>query len=108
MDFRTKGDRFYKLSSPDLLDTIYLCQQRQDWYREEARTAGEPLLKFVGSLNENINVEHAGALLRRGLGFELEQRRQVSTWTEARRQFIELADNLGACLRNGPVVLAWR
>ena len=104
MDFRTMGDRFYKLSSPDLLDTIYLCQQRQDWYREEARTAGEPLLKFVGSLNENINVEHAGALLRGGLGFELEQRRQVSTWTEARRQFIELADNLGILVMVSGVV----
>ena len=104
IDFRTMGDRFYKLSSPDLLDTIYLCQQRQDWYREESRTAGEPLLKFVGSLNENINVEHAGALLRRGLGFELEQRRQVSTWTEARRQFIELADNLGILVMVSGVV----
>lgn len=104
MDFRTIGDRSYKLTSPDLLDTLYLCQQRQDWFREEARTAGESPLEFVGSLDTNFNVEQAGALLRSTLGFDLEQRRQVPTWEEARRQFIELADNIGILVMVSGVV----
>src|SRR5258705_12911465 len=33
-DFRTKGNRSIAHPTPDLLDTIYICQQRQEWYRE--------------------------------------------------------------------------
>ena len=36
-DLRTVGNRFVGLPSVDLLDTVYQCQQRQDWYREFAR-----------------------------------------------------------------------
>src|SRR5688572_9465309 len=35
-DFRRFGDRVVLTPTPDLLDTIYLCQQRQDWYRDYA------------------------------------------------------------------------
>lgn len=33
-DFRTMGAIPFAQPSPDLLDTIYICQQRQEWYRE--------------------------------------------------------------------------
>src|SRR3989338_3603388 len=32
-DFRTVGNKHVKHPSPDLLDTVYVCQQRQEWYR---------------------------------------------------------------------------
>ncbi len=94
-DFRTVGGVEVSRPSPDLLDTLYLCQQRQDWYRDEARTAGELPLEFVGSLDMSVDAALAGVRLRDALGFDVEQRRQSPTWAEALRQFIEQADALG-------------
>ena len=39
-DFRTIGNREIPRPSPDLLDTIYLCQQRQNWYRNFVQSGG--------------------------------------------------------------------
>ena len=36
-DFRTVAGRNLTRPSPNLLDTIYACQERQSWYREYAR-----------------------------------------------------------------------
>jgi transcriptional regulator with XRE-family HTH domain len=40
-DLRTVGNKHVGHPSPDLLDTVYICQQRQEWYRDFARSAGE-------------------------------------------------------------------
>ena len=103
-DFRTIGGTEVRRASPNLLDTLYLCQQRQDWYREEARTAGEPPLEFVGSLNTSVEISTAGAIMRDALGFDLEQRRRATTWSDALRQFIEHADALGVLVMVSGIV----
>jgi hypothetical protein len=48
-DLRTLRGEALAEPSSDLLDTLYLCQQRQDWYRDHARMHGLPALPFVGS-----------------------------------------------------------
>ena len=103
-DFRTMGDVGVRSPSPQLLDTLYLCQQRQDWYREEARTAGEQPLEFVGRLTTAADVISSATLMRNTLGFDVEQRRQSPTWTEALRQFIEQADASGILVMVSGVV----
>jgi Zn-dependent peptidase ImmA (M78 family) len=103
-DFRTIGNEHIEQPSPDLLDTIYICQQRQEWYRDFARTTGEAPLPFVGSLQLTSDVEKAAASLRRALGFNIEERRQIPTWTEALRRFIEQADALGILVMVSGVV----
>lgn len=103
-DFRTIGSESLERPSADLLDTIYLCQQRQEWYRDFARTEGESPLPFVGSVTLASDVEETGALIRSALGFDLEERRRTPTWTEALRRFIGLADELGVLVMVSGVV----
>src|SRR5436853_151551 len=56
-DFRTVRNERVGHPSPDLLDTIYICQQRQEWYRDFMRSAGETALSFVGSANLKSDIE---------------------------------------------------
>jgi len=103
-DFRTIGLARLHRPSPDLLDTIYLCQQRQDWYSEFARTEREEPLSFVGSATIASDVVATAAKLREVLKFSLEERRLMPSWTEALRRFIELADNAGVLVMVSGVV----
>src|SRR5512134_1177687 len=82
-DFRTVGSARIARPSPDLLDTIYLCQQRQEWYRDFARSTSEERLPFVGSASLTSGIETTAASMRHALGFDVEERRRMSTWTEA-------------------------
>lgn len=103
-DFRTVGSARVARPSPDLLDTVYICQQRQEWYRDFARSVGEEPLAFVGSVNLASSVEATAASLRHALGFDLEERRRMSTWTDALGRFIEQADALGVLVMVSGVV----
>ena len=103
-DFRTVGNEHIKRPSPDLLDTIYLCQQRQEWYRDFARLAGDEPLAFVGSLQVTGDVIQMAALIRRALGFDVDERRRIPTWTDALRRFIEQADEMGVLMMVSGVV----
>jgi len=103
-DFRIMASKYYDRPSPDLLDTIYICQQRQEWYREFEMFEGAERLPFVGSAKISDNIVETAARIRTELGFELEQRRQLSTWTEALRHFIQLADEKGVLVMVNGVV----
>jgi Zn-dependent peptidase ImmA (M78 family) len=90
--------------TPDLLDTLYICQQRQEWYRDFARSSGEERLAFVGSARVADDVGVTADRMRTALGFDLEARRQTATWTDALRRFIEQADGLGLLVMVSGVV----
>lgn len=104
-DFRTMPDRRATRPSADLLDTVYVCQQRQEWYRDFARTAGEPPPGFVGSARVTHDIVKAAARMRAALGFDLEARARMPTWTDALRHFIEQADTAGVLVMCSGVVL---
>lgn len=103
-DFRTVENRRIGHPSPDLLETIYLCQQRQEWYRDYVRSVREEPLSFIGSAVLESDVVQTAAEIRRALDFEIEERRQCPTWTEALRRFIEQADRLGVLVMVNGVV----
>ena len=104
-DFRTIGRERIDRPSPDLLDTIYVCQQRQEWYRDFARSVGEEPRSFVGSAKMTSDIEAIAETIRRALGFDLEQRQRMPTWSSALRLFIEQADALGILVMCSGVVL---
>ncbi|MFN7020394.1 MAG: ImmA/IrrE family metallo-endopeptidase [Phycisphaerales bacterium] len=94
-DFRTVGSERVQHPSPDLLDTIYLCQQRQDWYRQNALVLGEPPLDFIGSATVQSDVVTTAARIRRAVGFDLDARAEASTFLDALRMMIDAADQAG-------------
>jgi Zn-dependent peptidase ImmA (M78 family) len=103
-DFRTIADDRIHRPSPDLLDTLYMCQQRQEWYRDFARSEGEDPLPFVGSSQLTSSVKDTAAAMRAALGFSIEERQRTARWTDALRRFIEQADGLGVLVMVSGVV----
>ncbi|MBI2710285.1 MAG: ImmA/IrrE family metallo-endopeptidase [Actinobacteria bacterium] len=88
-DLRTVGDRPVgadEVVSADLLDVIYACERRQEWYRDNQILEGEPPLAFVGAASTNHAVDDVAA-----------QMRVVLDWT---------AQNRAAC-RGSDGALAW-
>jgi Zn-dependent peptidase ImmA (M78 family) len=103
-DFRTMADALMGSPSPDLLDTLYLCQQRQDWYREFMLIEGGRPQPFVGSVHPGDDIVKVAEKIRRTIGFDLEARHKMPTWTDALRDFIGQADNAGILVMVSGVV----
>lgn len=104
-DFRTIRSRPIARPSPDLLDMIYVCQQRQEWYRDFARSERESPLSCVGSVSLDSSVHQTATIMRHALGFDIEERRRIPTWTDALRLFIGQADEAGIMVMCSGVVL---
>ncbi|MGK8464166.1 ImmA/IrrE family metallo-endopeptidase [Nocardia cyriacigeorgica] len=94
-DFRTIRNEEIARPSPNLLDTIFLCEQRQEWYREYARAQGFDPLPFVGSASVDMPITDIAGEIRRELQFSLEERSQSGTWDKAFRRLIDTAEDAG-------------
>ena len=105
-DFRTFAGYAVTRPSPNLLDTIYACQERQSWFRDFARVAGGPDLDFVGSASVNTSPTTAAARIRETLGFDLAARQECSTWTDALRLFIRQTDEAGVLVMVSGIVMS--
>ncbi len=94
-DFRRLPDVEVRTPSPDLLDVLYLCQQRQDWYRDFAASYGEAPVELVDSATTDADPAEVASMVRGLLDFELEDRADVPTWTEALRALRQHAEEAG-------------
>jgi Zn-dependent peptidase ImmA (M78 family) len=103
-DFRTRRPAALRKPSGNLLDTIYLCQQRQSWYEDFVVEEGLDPVPIVGSLERMPPIENAAPAIREAIHFDLEARRQCSTWTEALRRFIEAVEEVGVLVMVSGVV----
>jgi Zn-dependent peptidase ImmA (M78 family)/transcriptional regulator with XRE-family HTH domain len=101
-DYRTMSGVGVRQPSPNLLDTIFQCQQRQEWYRDFAQLTREDPVAVVGSLTTAEPVVQAADSMRRALGFGVDER--GSTWADAIGLLMERAEELGALVMVSGVV----
>ncbi|MFH1529881.1 MAG: ImmA/IrrE family metallo-endopeptidase [Pseudomonadota bacterium] len=103
-DLRTVASQGVTRPTPDLLDTLYLCQQRQEYYRDFARTVGEQPMAFVGSTSVSSSIPRTAEAIRTTLGFDLPARRRMRTWTDALRSFVDHVEALGVLVMISGIV----
>jgi Zn-dependent peptidase ImmA (M78 family) len=105
-DFRTYEGRHVRRPSPNLLDMIYACQERQDWYREFLLAGRMAEADFVGSATLDQRPEDVAPRMAVRLGFDLAARGECRTWEDALRLFIARADSRGVLVMVSGIVLS--
>lgn len=103
-DLRTVGSQGIARPSPDLLEVVYLCQRRQEWYREYAEQHGEQPRDFVGSARLTKPATDVAAEMRRLIDFTTDARRPCYDKAEAMRLFIDRTEDAGILVMISGVV----
>ena len=103
-DYRTLGGRSPSRPSVDLLDTIYLCQRRQDWYREFAQLERLDPPRLLGSATIESGIEGIAGQIGEWLAFDVADRAALSTWEDALRLFIAHIDASGVLVMVNGIV----
>ena len=103
-DFRTVGGTGVGVPSGNLLDTIYLCQRRQAWYREEIQATGGEPLGFVGSMSTADDTVSSAKRIRTALKFNVDQRVGIGGRIAARRKLVSNVEDLGILVMMSGVV----
>lgn len=103
-DLRTMRNVAVAQASADLLDTIYLCQARQDWYRTYARENGVLEPEFVNSASVKTPPALVANQMRALLNFDLTEREVFTSWEDALRQLIDRIENIGVLLMVNGIV----
>ncbi|MCY4158214.1 MAG: ImmA/IrrE family metallo-endopeptidase [Bacteroidetes bacterium] len=103
-DLRTMNDQVIEHPSSNLLDTIYLCLQRQAWYHDLIVREGGEAIPFVGSATINSDVYAVAAEIRDRLDFNEEIRNKLTTWSDALRYLVDQAEDSGILVMNSGIV----
>lgn len=101
-DFRTQGGAAIATPSPDLLDTIEICEQRQAWYRDYLVETGNDPVEFVGSASTDTPIVEVAEQMRQFLGFTVDGR--GSSWSDALVTLIDQAEEAGVLVMVSGVV----
>lgn len=100
-DMRTFRNAGVSEPSVDLLETIYLCQLRQDWYRDEAVDAEAASLGFVGSVTLDAPAQQVAGRIRAALRLD---ERSVTNWSAAMTDLIGRAEDIGVLVMVNGIV----
>jgi Zn-dependent peptidase ImmA (M78 family) len=94
-DFRTVADEPVGQPSADLLDTIYLCQARQEWYRDHQLMNREDPVPFVGSSQLETPIDVAARHLESLLQWDQGTRNRLRSWDDALTVLRERSEMVG-------------
>ncbi len=94
-DFRTVTQGPLRRPSPELLDSIYGMQRRQDWLREERIECEAEPFEFVGSARLTDDPAAVGGEMRRIVGIGDGWASEVATWQEAVSELRRRIERLG-------------
>jgi len=103
-DLRTVRSQQVRRPSPDLLDTIYACQQRQVWYGEYARRRHLPRCPLSRIAAIESSPKSVAMELERIIGFGVDERRAASDLDAAFRMFADCAESAGVLVMVGGTV----
>lgn len=79
----------------NLLDLVYTCQHRQDWYRDYALRIGIDPHQFVGTATARTPVAETAAQIRSLLRFEVTDRATLHQRHDVRRHLLGGFEDLG-------------
>ncbi len=103
-DFRTIESESIKRPSPELLEMVYACELRQDWYREYALAEQLPEHEFIGSISIKTPTTYAAKLISDTIDFGIETRQTSPNWIEALRSFRRKVDDAGILVMASGIV----
>ncbi len=103
-DFRTIKDQHIQSISPNLLDTIYLCQQRQDWYRDYARANSYNPIYLIGKISIHDEPVLTAEAVRKKFQISIEERKKLSNWADALRLLVSCAEKAGVLVMSSSIV----
>ena len=103
-DFRSGQAAHTHRPSGNLLDTIYLCQTRQTWFRDFAGEEGIAPVALIGSVTRQTPIEIAARSIREAIHFDLDRRREAGSWAEALSLLIRGAEEAGILVMVSGVV----
>jgi Zn-dependent peptidase ImmA (M78 family) len=107
-DFRTISDRPVAVAgaavSADVLDVIYSCERRQEWYRDNQLLEGEAPLPFVGVSSIMDAVDGVASQMREVFDWTAESRESCRTAEAALTWLREHAETAGVLVMISGIV----
>ena len=94
-DFRTRSGDAPTRPSPDLLETVYQMQRRQNWMRDDLIEGGADPLNFVGAYSLTDSHTEVAAAMRAALGLATGWAEERASWSQALRFLRNRLDKVG-------------
>lgn len=103
-DFRTRSNEPPDRPSPNLLETVYSMQRRQEWMRDELISSSADPLDFVAAYDYQSHSKTVADAMRSVLSLKNEWAAERSTWSEALNDLIHRIDAVQVMIVSNGVV----